>query len=158
MWIIFFGYLLFFRSFTLVSIGTGTAIGQDLVGTDSDGADFFAVAGIFSYQFWGYVGLVQDFLYPLAYRDGVGGKDQRGALNVGHRGKAHDGFACSTWENHYSTTAAGRSTCIKCSRGRVLVCTRREELPFWGDWQEFHGKRRAVSISCQVFGREPYVD
>src|SRR6185312_17198483 len=111
--IIFFGYFLSFGSFILVSIGTGATIGQNLVGTDGDGADFFAVAGILSYQFWWYIGLVQDLLNPLAHCNGVGRKDQRGALNISHSGQAYDCFACSTGENHYSTASTGCSGGIK---------------------------------------------
>ena len=60
------------------------AIGENLVGADGNGANFFAVTGILSDHLRGNIGFINDFLYPLAHSNGIGRQDQGCTLNIGH--------------------------------------------------------------------------
>src|SRR5258708_30523374 len=61
-----------------------TTVRENLVGADGNGTDFFAISRVLTYHLRWDIRLVENFLYPLPYRYGIGRKDQRGALNIGH--------------------------------------------------------------------------
>ena len=67
--------------------------GDHLVGGDGDRADLLLLPGVLADLLGRERGAAQQFVAPLAARDGVGDQDQRGGLRLRHRRRTHDGFA-----------------------------------------------------------------
>ena len=60
------------------------AIGHRLVGRNGDGANLFALAGVFADQGWVQVGLIDELFYPLPYTHRIRGENKRAALGCVH--------------------------------------------------------------------------
>src|SRR6266702_5873571 len=107
----------------------GPAVGQNLVSAHRNRADILALSRIFSYHLWWQIGLVQNFLYPLAYCNSVGRENQRSPLNISHSCQTNNSLARATWEHHHTASATRCTTSIEGSGGCILVSPRCKQLP-----------------------------
>src|SRR6266566_8812527 len=64
---------------------SGATVRENLIGTDCNRANFFAITCVLAYHLRWNIRLVDNFLYPLPHSNRVRGKDQGGALNISHR-------------------------------------------------------------------------
>src|SRR5260370_31483376 len=100
----------------------GATVRENLVGAHRNGADFFAVSRVLAYHLRWNIRLVQEFLYPLPHCYGIGGEDQRSALDIGYRGQADDRFASTTGEHDDAAASTACPSRIDSSRAPILVC------------------------------------
>src|SRR5260221_12450734 len=124
----------------------GTTVRENLVGAHCNGADFFAISRVLAYHLRWNIRLVQEFLYPLSHCYGIGGEDQRSALDIGYRGQADDRFASTTGQHDDAAASTGCASRIECSRGPILVCAWLKLLPRCCDRPQLHGYRGTIGI------------
>src|SRR5579859_269857 len=113
------------------------AICQYLVRADGDRGNIFTLPCVFPNHFWWNIGLINNFVDPLTYRDCVRGEDQGGSLHIGHGSQPDNSLTCATGEHYDATSPAWCAPGIECGRGCALIRTWGKCLSLDCLWTQF---------------------
>ena len=129
----------------------GFAVGQHLVGGEGHGLDDFVFAAVFAQIIFRQVGLIEDFVFPLAQGDGVGRENQGVGLHRGQGPNRDDRFPRTTGQHHDATPPAIASARVKGLHGLPLILAQAEFPARKTGVPQVNFVGRAVGIARQIF-------
>src|SRR5690606_3287002 len=134
------------------------AVRNNVVRGNGDWLDLFLFATVLTDVFFGNVGLVQDLVFPLADRKGVGHENQSLRSDNLHDANPNNGLARPAGKDDHTGPAFARAVGVKDFYRMALVIAQSELTTGEHVGTKVESKFSAVVITGQVFHGKPDLD